>query len=132
MALATLTGVAVLVPGGGAALAAGPGKGATVVERVDRSPIGNMLASATGASLYIHPNGPCTGTCLQVWPRLLMPTGKTKPKGAQCLSTKATKAGLQVEYHGQLLYTFVDDTGTSETGNGVGGFLAAKITKNCP
>jgi predicted lipoprotein with Yx(FWY)xxD motif len=121
----------VLVPGAGLAQAATAGQGA-VVQTVNRSPIGNMLATSAGASLYIHPSGPCTGGCLSVWPALLMPSGKTKPKGAKCLATVSTAGGLQVTYHKQALYTFTGDSGTSVNGNGVNGFKAAKITKMCP
>jgi predicted lipoprotein with Yx(FWY)xxD motif len=128
---ATLTGLAVVVPGVQPAQAAG-GKGATVVQIVSRSPIGNMLATTGGASLYTHPSGPCTGSCLTVWPRLVMPAGKTKPKGVECLSTVAFSGGLQVRYHNQPLYTFTGDSGTSVNGNGVAGFKAAKITSTCP
>jgi predicted lipoprotein with Yx(FWY)xxD motif len=128
---ATLTGLAVLAPGVQPAQAAGGGKGATVVQTVSRAPVGNMLATTSGASLYTHPSGPCTGSCLAVWPPLLMPAGKTKPKGADCLTTVAFKGGLQVRYHNQPLYTFVDDSGTSLNGNKVAGFVAAKIKSNC-
>jgi predicted lipoprotein with Yx(FWY)xxD motif len=127
---ATLTGLAVAVPGAQPAQAAG-GKGATVVQTVSRAPVGNMLATTSGASLYIHPKGPCTGSCLTIWPPLLMPANTTKPKGAECLSTVAFKKGLQVRYDNQPLYTFVDDTGTSLNGNKVAGFVAAKIKTNC-
>jgi predicted lipoprotein with Yx(FWY)xxD motif len=123
----------VLVPGLASAQAATPaGKGATVVKMVNRSPVGNMLATTSGASLYILPSGPCTGSCLEVWPPLLMPAGKTMPKGAQCLTTVTTSRGLQVKYHNHALYTFTGDSGTSLNGNGVGGFKAAKINKKCP
>jgi hypothetical protein len=61
-----------------------------------------------------------------------MPANKTKPKGAECLTTVATQGGLQVVYHNQPLYTFVNDTGTSLNGNHVAGFVAAKIKSNCP
>jgi predicted lipoprotein with Yx(FWY)xxD motif len=135
VALAAAVGIAILilVPGLETAQAAAPaGHGAVVVQTVDRSPVGNMLATTAGASLYIHPSGPCTGSCLSVWPALLMPAGKTKPKGAQCLTTVTTSGGLQVSYHNQALYTFTGDSGSSVNGNGVGGFKAAKITKNCP
>ena len=91
-----------------------------------------MLATTSGASLYTLPSGSCTGSCLTVWPPLLMPTGKTKPLGAECLSTKSTPSGLQVTYHNKLLYTFEDDSGTSVNGNHVAGFVAAKIKKGCP
>ena len=135
MAIASVVGIAilVLVPGLEAAQAASPdGHGAVVVQEVNRSPVGNMLATTSGASLYIHPSGPCTGGCLSVWPALLMPAGKTKPKGAQCLTTVSTSGGLQVSYHNQALYTYTGDSGSSLNGNGVAGFKAAKINKNCP
>ena len=135
VAIAAVVGMAVLilVPGLVPAEAATPaGQGAVVVQSVNRSPVGNMLATTAGASLYIHPSGPCTGSCLSVWPPLLMPAGKTKPKGAQCLTTVTTAGGLQVSYHNQPLYTFTGDSGSSLNGNGVGGFKAAKITKSCP
>jgi predicted lipoprotein with Yx(FWY)xxD motif len=131
---AAAVGIGVLAPGLGPAQAASPnGMGATVVQVVNRSPVGNMLASKSGASLYIHPSGACTGTCLSVWPALLMPAGKTKPKGAECLATvTAKKGGLQVTYHNQPLYTFTGDSGSSLNGNGLAGFMAAKTTKKCP
>jgi hypothetical protein len=133
VAAAAAVGIAVLVPGLGPAQAASPnGLGATVVQVVNRSPIGNMLATTGGASLYIHPSGPCTGACLTVWPALYMPAGTTRPKGAECLGTVSTKKGLEVTYHAQRLYTFTGDSGTSVNGNGVGGFKAAKVTKSCP
>ncbi len=135
MTVAAAMGVAILilVPGLETAQAATPaGKGAVVVQVVNRSPVGNMLATTAGASLYTHPSGPCTGSCLSVWPALLMPAGKTKPKGAECLTTVSTSGGLQVSYHNQALYTFTGDSGTSLNGNGVAGFKAAKINKNCP
>jgi predicted lipoprotein with Yx(FWY)xxD motif len=132
VAAAAAVGLAVLVPGLGAAQAASPkGMGATVVQEVNRSPIGNMLATTGGASLYTT-KGSCTGGCLSIWPALMMPTGKTKPKGAECLATVSTPSGLQVTYHNQKLYTFTGDSGTSVNGNGVGGFKAAKVTKACP
>lgn len=132
VAALALTGIAVVAPGANAAQPAGGGKGATVVEGVTRSPVGNMLATTAGASLYIIPGGSCTGPCLNVWPQLLMPAGKTKPHGADCLSTVSTPGGLQVTYKNKPLFTFVDDSGTSLNGNHVGGFVAAKIKKGCP
>jgi predicted lipoprotein with Yx(FWY)xxD motif len=133
VAAAAATGIAVLAPGLAPVQAASPhGMGATVVQVVNRSPIGNMLATTGGASLYTLPKGSCTGGCLSVWPPLLMPTGKTKPKGAECLGTVSTPSGLQVTYNKHALYTFTGDSGTSVNGNGVGGFKAAKVTKACP
>jgi predicted lipoprotein with Yx(FWY)xxD motif len=132
VSVAGLAGFVALVPGSGAAQATTPGHKAFVVQVVNRSPIGNMLATTSGASLYIHKSGPCTGSCVKVWPRLLMPADTTKPKGAQCLSTVATAKGLQVTYRNQSLYTFVGDSGSNETGNGVDGFKAAKVSTSCP
>ena len=135
VAVAGAVGIAILilVPGLEPAQAATPaGQGAVVVQMVNRSPVGNMLATTAGASLYIHPSGPCTGSCLSIWPALLMPAGKSKPKGARCLTTVSTAGGVQVSYHNQALYTFTGDSGSSVNGNGVGGFKAAKITKKCP
>ena len=85
IATAAAVGFAVLAPGLGAQAAPAGMKSAVVVQVVNRSPVGNMLATTGGASLYIHPSGPCTGSCLGVWPALLMPAGKTKPKGVECL-----------------------------------------------
>ena len=135
MASAAVVGIVTLtlVPGFGPAQAATPaGGGAVVVKVVNRSPVGKMLATTSGASLYIHPGGPCTGGCLSVWPALVMPAGKTKPEGAKCLTTVKTSSGRQVSYAGQPLYTFTSDSGSSLNGNGVAGFKAAKLTKKCP
>jgi predicted lipoprotein with Yx(FWY)xxD motif len=132
VAVVALTGVAVVVPGIQAAQAAGGGMKATVVEGVSRSPVGKMLATTSGASLYTLSTGSCTGSCLTVWPPLLMPAGKTKPRGAECLSTVSMAGGLQVTYDNKPLYTFEDDSGTSLNGNHVAGFVAAKIKKACP
>jgi predicted lipoprotein with Yx(FWY)xxD motif len=104
-----------------------------VVKVANRSPFGNILTNTKGLSLYIHPGGPCTAGCLQVWPPLKMPTGKTIPEGAKCLSTvKFGAHGLQVTYQKQALFTFVQDKGTSVNGNGVGGFMVAKVSASCP
>jgi predicted lipoprotein with Yx(FWY)xxD motif len=106
---------------------------ATVVHVAFRRGFGKMLVTAKGGdALYEHPGGACTGTCLSVWPALLMPTGKTAPLGASCLATVKQGANLQVTYSGQKLYTFTGDSGHSVTGNGVGGFVAAKMLKACP
>jgi predicted lipoprotein with Yx(FWY)xxD motif len=103
-------------------------KTAVVVEVVNRPPYGQMLATVTGASLYTAP-GSCTGGCLTVWPRLLMPKGKKIPLGASGLGTVKVKGshmgGLQVTFNGKPLYRFSGDMGSSVNGNGVGGFMVA-------
>jgi predicted lipoprotein with Yx(FWY)xxD motif len=96
---------------------------------------GKILVAAgqglTGRALYVLPSGSCTAGCLQVWPRLVMPRGKTIPAGSSCLGTKAfgPHHRLQVTYHGKRLYLFDSDSGTSVNGNGVGGFAVAKVIR---
>ena len=104
---------------------------ALVVHKAMRGTFGKILVTASSlASLYTAPGNVCTGSCLVIWPPLLMPAGKTVPKGSKGLGTVPFGAGqLQVTYHGMGLYTFVGDTGTSLTGNGVDGFYPAVVVK---
>jgi predicted lipoprotein with Yx(FWY)xxD motif len=112
---------------------AGSGSSATVVMAAARPKFGKILVTVNGGhALYEHPNGPCAAACRSIWPPLFMPAGKTTPKGASCLATAMLGKNLQVTYHGQRLYTFVDDSGHSVTGNGLAGFVVAKVTKACP
>src|SRR5215469_3709190 len=111
---------------------ASAGTSATVVKEAMRTGFGLMLVTpSTGMALYEHPGGPCSASCRSIWPPLLMPKGTTKPKGAPCLATAKLGTKLQVTYHGQRLYTFTGDTGHSVKGNGLAGFVAAKVTKKC-
>jgi predicted lipoprotein with Yx(FWY)xxD motif len=106
---------------------------ATVVKVVTRRHFGKIIATIHGRALYIKPTGGCTGPCLAIWPPLLMPKGKTIPLGTRCLGTKMRGSRLQVTYRGNRLYKFVNDSGTSVRGNGVGGFKVAKFsTRACP
>jgi predicted lipoprotein with Yx(FWY)xxD motif len=133
---AAALGLTMLTAGMGSAQASSQTTAATsavVVKVAVRGAFGKILTADNGHALYTHPGGPCTGSCLSVWPALLMPRGKTVPKGASCLTTKKfTGARLQVAYNKQVLYTFVNDTATSVNGNGVGGFMVAKVTAACP
>ena len=105
---------------------------ATVVKEAMRTGFGLMLVTpSTGMALYEHPSGGCNAACQSIWPPLLMPTGKKTPKGAPCLATAKLGTKRQVTYHGQRLYTFTGDTGHSVNGNGLAGFVAAKVTKKC-
>jgi hypothetical protein len=115
-------------------------RSATVVKVVTRHPVGRMLAVAfgrrDGRSLYILPHGSCTSSmCLAVWPRFLMPRGKTIPLGTHCLGTAHIRGShrLQVTYREHRLYLFASDHGPSVLGNGVGGFRAARVIRRpCP
>ena len=105
---------------------------ATVVHVATRAPFGKILTRTNGLSLYIHPVGTCNASCRNVWPPLLMPAGATTPLGEKCLATAALGTKLQVTYHGQRLYSFTGDSGTSVNGNGLSGFKVAKVTTACP
>jgi hypothetical protein len=136
-------GTALAVVLAGTAVAAGPmaasaqvtpmpsTKSAVVVKVVTRHHFGKILATPKGRALYVLPHGTCTGACLSIWPRLVMPRGKTVPKGTKCLGTAkfGSHGRLQVTYHKMRLYTFAEDSGTSVNGNGVAGFKVAKLVK---
>jgi predicted lipoprotein with Yx(FWY)xxD motif len=111
------------------------GRSAVVVKERTRSHFGKILVTVHGAALYYLPHGSCTAAsgCAAVWPRLVMPAGKTVPKGASCLGTArfGSHHRLQVTYRKHRLYTFADDMGTSVTGNGVAGFKVAKVLRSC-
>jgi predicted lipoprotein with Yx(FWY)xxD motif len=112
---------------------AGSGTAAVVVQVAARPGFGKILVTVNGGhSLYEHPNGSCTASCQSIWPPLVMPAGKTTPKGASCLATAKLGTKLQVTYSGQRLYTFTGDSGHSVNGNGLNGFVVAKVTKACP
>jgi len=113
----------------GAATDHHPSRSAVVVKERTHAPFGKILYTTRDQALYYQPSGSCTGTCLSVWPPLLMPKGKTKPEGARCLATAKFGGRLQVTYNRHRLYTFVDDSGGSVNGNGVAGFVVAKVVK---
>ena len=117
-----------VLPSADAAQAAGTS--AKVVTVVTRAPVGKMLATIKGASLYTS-SASCTASCLTVWPPLVMPVGKTVPTGTKGLATTPITVGgkhhLQVTYRGKALYRFTGDSGTSLNGNGLGTFKAAVL-----
>ena len=107
------------------------GTSALVVKEAFRMGFGKVLVvQGSGRALYTNPAG-CSSACQSVWPPLVMPAGATTPTGAPCLATAMLGTKLQVTYHKLRLYTFVNDTGHSVTGNGVAGFHVAKVTMAC-
>jgi predicted lipoprotein with Yx(FWY)xxD motif len=106
-------------------------RSAVVVKKRTRHHFGKILVTTKGRALYVLPHGSCRGACLSVWPRLVMPKGKTIPKGAMCLGTKkfGSHGRRQVTYRKMRLYTFVDDSGTSVNGNNVSGFKVARVVR---
>lgn len=132
-----LAGTTAVATVGVAAAQTAPGPAshsAKVVLQRHRAHFGKILVTPrAGMALYFKPHGRCTGSCLAIWPRLVMPRGKTIPRGARCLGTAhfGRHHRLQVTYHGKRLYTFVQDMGHSVTGNNVEGFKVAKVIR-CP
>jgi predicted lipoprotein with Yx(FWY)xxD motif len=117
-------------PAASAAITHPAAKSAVVVKEKVRGHFGKILVTVHGMSLYYLPQGTCTGQCLSIWPPLMMPAGKTVPKGASCLGTATFgKHGLQVTYRKHRLYTFTGDKGSSVNGNGVAGFAVAKVVR---
>jgi hypothetical protein len=115
------------------AVSAHNSKTAVVVKAARRHGFGKILVTPKGRALYVLPHGSCGAGCLSVWPRLVMPHGKTMPKGAKCLGTAkfGSHGKLQVTYRKMRLYTFTGDSGTSVNGNGLSGFKVAKVTVRC-
>jgi predicted lipoprotein with Yx(FWY)xxD motif len=104
-------------------------KTATVVNETVRGSFGEILTTTGGLTLYIQTTGTCTGSCLTIWPPLLMPKHKTKPLGVSSgLGTAKLKSRRQVTYEGKRLYTFYTDSGTSTNGENVGGFVVAQVS----
>jgi predicted lipoprotein with Yx(FWY)xxD motif len=95
---------------------------------VSSAKFGPILANAKGLALYTatgdtSTTSGCTGTCLKLWPPLLLPAGQTQPMagpGVTGLGTFMRPEGIQVTYHGKLLYTWIKDTSPGQvTGQGV-------------
>lgn len=102
-----------------------------VVVKISKSRGGfkNVLTTTKGAGATLYTASSCTGSCLSIWPPLLMPKGTTLPKGPKGLTGLGTvKMGkrLQVTYKKHRLYTFTSDSGSSVDGNGVAGFTVVK------
>ncbi len=55
------------------------------------------------------------------------------PTGVKCLGTAKLGHRRQLTYRGHRLYMFYTDTGSVVGGNGLGGFVVAKVkTTACP
>jgi predicted lipoprotein with Yx(FWY)xxD motif len=141
---AAVAGLAVLLMGAGlssTAVAASASqsrppaaKSAVVVKVTKHKRFGKILVTVKDFGLYYLPKGTCTGGCLAIWPPLLMPSGKTVPKGARCLGTAAygSHHRLQVTYRKHRLYTFTGDFAPGTVNrNGVAGFAVVKVAAHC-
>lgn len=61
----------------------------------------------------------CVDRCIAAWPAVVAPAG-AKPVGKWTVIARADGTG-QWAYDGKPVYTFVRDTGSTATGDGVGG-----------
>jgi predicted lipoprotein with Yx(FWY)xxD motif len=111
----------------------------STVKMESNSTYGSILVDSAGKALYTY--GPdkghggqatCTGSCLQEWPPLVVPSG-TEPTGGTGVSgtlsaVKQSNGTYQVTYNGSPLYTFVEDNSPGQvTGNGVEDFSVATV-----
>jgi predicted lipoprotein with Yx(FWY)xxD motif len=106
-----------------------PAAGA-VIGTTANADLGTILVDGAGRTVYtLTDNGEavdCTGTCLAVWPPVLLPDGTesaTAGPGVTGLGAVTMPAGRQVTSNGLPLYTFAgDDTAGAVNGNEVEGF----------
>lgn len=117
-------------PATGAATNQGSPSGSTpaTVLKMTNANFGPILTNAKGFVLYTYtadkPGGVgCTGSCLTLWPPLLLPPGVTHPiagPGVSGLGTFVRPEGTEVTYQGLPLYTYLPDTRPGQvTGQGV-------------
>jgi predicted lipoprotein with Yx(FWY)xxD motif len=91
-----------------------------------------VLIDQRGRTLYVSRletagQQSCTGSCLQVWPLVLLQPNGSVAAGAPALdraliTTVPVADGKAVAYHGYLLHTYVGDPSAGgDAGQGVGG-----------
>lgn len=102
--------------------------------KVANSALGRVLFTTSGMALYTYAqdtkgHSNCSGSCLAVWPALTVPEGFTPTGiGVRGLGAIVRSNGeRQVTWNGLPLYTFVSDANGKVTGNGVGGFVVARL-----
>jgi predicted lipoprotein with Yx(FWY)xxD motif len=120
------------VPASSTAAAAGaPMIAARAVLTVRKTKIGDVLATATGMTVYWYSHdvrgsgkSACSGGCLTAWPAV---TGTPVAGAGVTLNGKLgtiTRSGgvVQATYNGYPLYTYAADVSAGQTlGNGLGG-----------
>jgi len=101
--------------GGGSVTTVGSAASATLDVRTVK-PYGRILVTGSGLSLYLFTADPrganaCQGSCLPVWPPLLV-NGRVKAGPGvdpKLISSFPAHGGRQVVYDGHPLYTFEQD-----------------------
>jgi predicted lipoprotein with Yx(FWY)xxD motif len=131
--LASSAALAALTLGVGALASSPPASAksagkAVTIKAVSVPKLGTVLATNAGLTLYrfaVDPVGKvtCTATCAKIWPPFVLPKGVSHiktPHGVKGLSLVRVKGGrLQVFFHHQALYTFVNDKKGNASGQGV-------------
>ncbi|MHB2023296.1 MAG: COG4315 family predicted lipoprotein [Mycobacteriales bacterium] len=95
------------------------------------SAIGIVLATSSGRTIYLQTSDKkarptCTGTCLGVWPPVLVTAVPRRPAGVSAsFATVRTAAGRQLTVDGHPAYTYVGDSGPQQVnGEGIVSFGA--------
>jgi predicted lipoprotein with Yx(FWY)xxD motif len=102
------------------------GGSATAVVKTASTPLGTIVVTNDGKTVYTLTNGgqqvPCSGACLQVWPAVTLPAGTTNATGTG-VKNVGTAAGGHVTINGAPVYTFQGDAGAGTTnGEGINSF----------
>lgn len=112
-----------------------PAPVASVVIHVTMTSHGAVLFGPDDHALYTLSTdstnkSTCTGGCLAAWPPLLLTAGGTVTGGSgvtgKLSSLKRADGTIQVTYKGLPLYYFASDGKGTVSGDGLGGFYAAK------
>ena len=104
------------------------------VVKIESTSIGKVLFSTSGMALYTYAkdaknHSNCNGSCLTIWPALIVAKGfRPTGTGVRGLGVIVRSNGQrQVTWNGHPLYRFASDPKGKMTGNGVGGFVAARL-----
>ena len=120
--------------GGGGAESPAPA-GPVKVSTTTIAGLGSVLVDANGMTLYYDDQESggtivCTGSCLSIWPPLLLPSGESAPKAGSGVDASKfgtidrPDGGTQVTYAGMPLYLFTGDTAGQASGQGLEDFFA--------
>lgn len=90
--------------------------------------LGTVLVNGEGLTVYhlttdTSTETTCTGGCAQVWPPLPATNGDQSSTGSDTFGTfKRPDGGVQLTFHGMLLYTYAGDSAPGQAnGQGIGG-----------
>lgn len=106
--------------------------GSVKIDGTNVSGVGTVLVNDAGFTLYhlkteTASKIDCTGSCVGVWPPVLLPAGVTAAHAGMGLSgalgtTQRPDGGTQVTYNGFPLYTYSGDTAAGQAnGQGIQG-----------